>query len=76
MSTLYLPYLTTARTHHLCQYLITCLSLSLSLPPIMAGKRLYPRATFKRILKSNTKMRLSKNVDILVFLDYVLFMEE
>ena len=42
----------------------------------MAGKRLYPRATFKRILKSNAKLRLSKNVDILVFLDYVLFMEE
>ncbi|MCJ1356119.1 MAG: hypothetical protein MMC33_006113 [Icmadophila ericetorum] len=40
------------------------------------GKHLYPRATFKRILKSNTKLRLSKNVDILVFLDYVLFMEE
>jgi len=41
----------------------------------MAGAGLYPRGTIKRITKAHTNRPLSKNVDILMFLDYMLFME-
>lgn len=37
---------------------------------------LYPRATVKKIVKAHANKPLSRNVDILVFLDYVAFLEE
>ncbi|KAG4302978.1 hypothetical protein PCANB_000659 [Pneumocystis canis] len=36
--------------------------------------KLYPRRTFKTILKAHTSRRLSKNIDILIYLDYLLFL--
>lgn len=36
----------------------------------------YPRTTLKRTLKAHSNRPVSKNVDILVYLDYVLFMQE
>jgi len=41
-----------------------------------APSKLYPRATIKRIIKAHSKRNLSKNVDILIFLDYTLFLQE
>ncbi|KAF2731432.1 hypothetical protein EJ04DRAFT_443035 [Polyplosphaeria fusca] len=41
----------------------------------MPTQTLYPRSTLKKILKAHTGRPLSKNVDILVFLNYALFME-
>ncbi|EDN03522.1 hypothetical protein I7I51_08635 [Histoplasma capsulatum] len=38
--------------------------------------KLYPRATVKRIVKAHSKRNISKNADILIFLDYMLFMQE
>ncbi|KAF2671602.1 hypothetical protein BT63DRAFT_422143 [Microthyrium microscopicum] len=40
------------------------------------GAAFYPRATVKRITKAHTNRPLSKNVDILIFLDYMLFMQD
>ncbi|KAM3077344.1 hypothetical protein ACMFMG_006694 [Clarireedia jacksonii] len=40
-----------------------------------AAQKLYPRATLKKIVKAHSKRNLSKNVDVLIFLDYVLFLE-
>jgi hypothetical protein len=37
---------------------------------------LYPRATVKKIVKAHANKPLSRNVDILIFLDYVAFLEE
>ncbi|EEQ32515.1 conserved hypothetical protein [Microsporum canis CBS 113480] len=42
----------------------------------MAVQKLYPRATVKRIVKAHTRKALSRNADILIFLDYMLFMQE
>ncbi|KAI9860968.1 MAG: hypothetical protein M1824_002734 [Vezdaea acicularis] len=43
----------------------------------MAGaQKLYPRGTVKRIIKAHSKRPLSKNVDVLVFLDYELFVQD
>ncbi|KAF2397190.1 hypothetical protein EJ06DRAFT_584667 [Trichodelitschia bisporula] len=42
----------------------------------MAPANIYPRATLKRIVKAHANRPLSKNVDILIFLNYVLFMQE
>ncbi|KAI9752667.1 MAG: hypothetical protein M1815_000371 [Lichina confinis] len=36
---------------------------------------LYPRATVRRIVKAHSKKNLSKNVDILIFLDHTLFLK-
>ncbi|KAL3442638.1 hypothetical protein BJX65DRAFT_286555 [Aspergillus insuetus] len=41
-----------------------------------ATQKLYPRATVKRIVKAQANRNLSKNADILIFLDYMLFMQE
>ncbi|KAK2769558.1 hypothetical protein FQN53_006012 [Emmonsiellopsis sp. PD_33] len=38
--------------------------------------KLYPRATVKRIVKAHSRRSISKNADILVFLDYMLFIQE
>ncbi|KAH8677601.1 hypothetical protein BX600DRAFT_493030 [Xylariales sp. PMI_506] len=39
------------------------------------GQKLYPRATVKKIVKANSRCNVSKNADVLIFLDYVLFMQ-
>ncbi|KAA6409813.1 MAG: Histone-fold containing [Lasallia pustulata] len=39
-----------------------------------AAPKLYPRSTIKRIIKAHSKRPLSKNVDVLIFLDYTLFL--
>ncbi|KAL4952853.1 hypothetical protein BDW69DRAFT_166735 [Aspergillus filifer] len=63
------------------QHLQTALSLSLrkqftSAEAMAATQKLYPRATVKRIVKAHANRSLSKNADILIFLDYMLFMQE
>ncbi|QSZ33850.1 hypothetical protein DSL72_005423 [Monilinia vaccinii-corymbosi] len=40
-----------------------------------AGQKLYPRASLKKIVKAHSKRNLTKNVDVLIFLDYMLFLE-
>lgn len=43
----------------------------------MAGvQSLYPRNTVKRIVKAHSNRALSKNADILIFVDYMLFMQK
>ncbi|KAI4948308.1 hypothetical protein J4E91_005729 [Alternaria rosae] len=37
---------------------------------------LYPRGTVKKIVKAHSNRPLSKNVDILIYLNYALFMQE
>ncbi|KAL6707120.1 hypothetical protein ACN47E_004872 [Coniothyrium glycines] len=37
---------------------------------------LYPRGTLKKIIKAHANRPLSKNVDVLIFLAYTLFMQE
>jgi hypothetical protein len=39
-------------------------------------QRLYPRGTVKGIVKAHSNRSVSKNADILIFLDYMLFMQE
>ncbi|RAK92146.1 hypothetical protein BO79DRAFT_166960 [Aspergillus costaricaensis CBS 115574] len=41
-----------------------------------ATQKLYPRATVKRVVKAHSNRSVSKNADILIFLDYMLFMQE
>ncbi|KZF20627.1 hypothetical protein L228DRAFT_284583 [Xylona heveae TC161] len=42
----------------------------------MAGsQKPYPRTTVKKIVKAHSNKSLSKNVDILIYLDYILFMQ-
>ncbi|CAI7640334.1 unnamed protein product [Penicillium bialowiezense] len=41
-----------------------------------ATQKLYPRGTVKRIVKAQSNRTVSKNADILIFLDYMLFMQE
>ncbi|KAF8468301.1 hypothetical protein BDZ91DRAFT_722400 [Kalaharituber pfeilii] len=38
--------------------------------------KLYPRSVVKRIVKAHTKCKVSKNVDVLLYLDYVLFLQK
>ncbi|CAL3966503.1 hypothetical protein PZA11_003139 [Diplocarpon coronariae] len=40
-----------------------------------AGQKLYPRATVKKIVKAHSKRNISKNADVLIFLDYALFLK-
>ncbi|KAF2755620.1 hypothetical protein EJ05DRAFT_478597 [Pseudovirgaria hyperparasitica] len=42
----------------------------------MAPQQLYPRSTVKRIVKAHSNRNLSKNVDIMIFLDYTLFIQD
>ncbi|CAN9143389.1 unnamed protein product [Alternaria alternata] len=37
---------------------------------------LYPRGTVKKIVKAHSNRQMSKNVDILIYLNYALFMQE
>ncbi|KAH7320199.1 hypothetical protein B0I35DRAFT_430843 [Stachybotrys elegans] len=39
------------------------------------GKKAYPKATVKKIIKAHSGTNIKKNADITVFLNYVLFME-
>ncbi|KAI1039289.1 hypothetical protein LB505_007415 [Fusarium chuoi] len=39
------------------------------------GKKPYPKATVKKIIKAHSNHNLKKNADVTIFLDYVLFME-
>ncbi|KAK4108696.1 hypothetical protein N656DRAFT_761023 [Canariomyces notabilis] len=41
----------------------------------MPGQKLYPRATVKKIVKAHSNCNVSKNADIMIFLDYMLFMQ-
>ncbi|KAG0635772.1 hypothetical protein HOY80DRAFT_980398 [Tuber brumale] len=36
----------------------------------------YPRSNLKRIVKAHSNLRISKNADIMIYLDYVLFMQQ
>ncbi|TGZ77730.1 hypothetical protein EX30DRAFT_343795 [Ascodesmis nigricans] len=36
----------------------------------------YPRPTLRRLIKAHTNLPQTKNTDILVYLDYVLFLQE
>ncbi|KAF8441234.1 hypothetical protein BGX38DRAFT_1272750 [Terfezia claveryi] len=38
--------------------------------------KLYPRSVVKRIVKAHTKRNTSKNLDVLLYLDYVLFLQK
>ncbi|KAF2640617.1 hypothetical protein P280DRAFT_469353 [Massarina eburnea CBS 473.64] len=42
----------------------------------MAPQTLYPRGTVKKIVKAHANRTLSKDVDIMIFLNYALFMQE
>ncbi|KAL2171854.1 hypothetical protein VTG60DRAFT_1551 [Thermothelomyces hinnuleus] len=41
----------------------------------MPGQKLYPRATVKKIVKAHSNCDVSKNADVMMFLDYMLFMQ-
>ncbi|KAK5194088.1 hypothetical protein LTR92_006428 [Exophiala xenobiotica] len=41
-----------------------------------SGKKSYPRATLRKILEAHSRKKVGKGVDSLVYLDYVLFIEE
>ncbi|PGG98125.1 hypothetical protein GX51_06974 [Blastomyces parvus] len=43
---------------------------------MVVAPKLYPRATVKRIVKAHSRRNISKNADILIFLDYMLFIQE
>ncbi|KAF2202748.1 hypothetical protein GQ43DRAFT_413013 [Delitschia confertaspora ATCC 74209] len=42
----------------------------------MPQQTLYPRGTLKKIVKAHSNKPLSKNVDILIFLNYTLFLQD
>lgn len=42
----------------------------------MAPKTLYPRSTIKKIVKAHSSRSLRKNTDLLIFLDYNLFVQD
>ncbi|QPC79869.1 hypothetical protein HYE68_010621 [Fusarium pseudograminearum] len=39
------------------------------------GKKPYPKATVKKIIKAHSNHNIKKNADVTIFLDYILFME-
>ncbi|KAG9257690.1 uncharacterized protein F5Z01DRAFT_646753 [Emericellopsis atlantica] len=41
----------------------------------VAGKKAYPKATLKKIVKAHANLNLKKNADVTIYLNYVLFME-
>ncbi|KAL1971676.1 hypothetical protein VTN31DRAFT_2297 [Thermomyces dupontii] len=43
---------------------------------MVVAQKLYPRGTVKRIVKAHAGRNVSKNADVLIFLDYMLFMQE
>lgn len=42
----------------------------------MAPHNAYPRSVMKRIVKAHSDRNLSKNADVLIYLDYALFLQE
>ncbi|OCK84596.1 hypothetical protein K432DRAFT_344880 [Lepidopterella palustris CBS 459.81] len=40
------------------------------------AQSLYPRSTLKRIIKAHSNKALAKNTDIMIFLDYTLFLQD
>ncbi|KAF2006108.1 hypothetical protein P154DRAFT_517823 [Amniculicola lignicola CBS 123094] len=40
------------------------------------AQTLYPRGTVKKIVKAHARKPLSRNADILIFLNYALFMQD
>ncbi|KAL6243970.1 hypothetical protein RBB50_008839 [Rhinocladiella similis] len=40
------------------------------------GKKSYPRATLRKIIKAHSRKNVSRGVDSLVYLNYVLFIED
>ncbi|KAK3490347.1 uncharacterized protein B0T23DRAFT_429449 [Neurospora hispaniola] len=42
----------------------------------MPGQKAYPRATVKKIVKAHANCNVSKNVDVMIYLDYVFLMKE
>ncbi|POR31731.1 Uncharacterized protein TPAR_08041 [Tolypocladium paradoxum] len=40
------------------------------------GKKAYPKATVKKIIKAHSGLNIKKNADVTVFLDYVLLVKE
>ncbi|KAI5841779.1 hypothetical protein DFP73DRAFT_596376 [Morchella snyderi] len=42
----------------------------------MAPQKAYPRSVLKRIVKAHSDRNVSKNVDVLIYLDYALFLQE
>jgi len=42
----------------------------------MAPPKPYPRSTLKRIIHANSGLKVSKNADVLIYLDYVVFMQQ
>ncbi|KAK0740780.1 hypothetical protein B0T18DRAFT_440307 [Schizothecium vesticola] len=40
------------------------------------GQKLYPRATVRKVVKAHSGCNVSKNVDVMIFLDYMLFMQD
>lgn len=41
-----------------------------------SSKKPYPRATLRKILKAHSRKNVGRGVDSLVYLDYVLFIDE
>ncbi|CAH0014578.1 unnamed protein product [Clonostachys rhizophaga] len=41
----------------------------------LVGKKPYPKATVKKIIKAHSNLNIKKNADVTVYLNYVLFME-
>ncbi|KAI7786205.1 hypothetical protein SLS64_012738 [Diaporthe eres] len=39
------------------------------------GQKMYPRATVKKIVKAHSNCKVSKNADVTMFLDYIVFMQ-
>ncbi|KAI3398526.1 hypothetical protein diail_9050 [Diaporthe ilicicola] len=39
------------------------------------GQKMYPRATVKKIVKAHSNCNVSKNADVTMFLDYIVFMQ-
>lgn len=40
-----------------------------------ASKKVYPRATIRKIVKAHTEKTVARDVDALLYLDYILFMQ-
>ncbi|KAL6885103.1 hypothetical protein HDV57DRAFT_516074 [Trichoderma longibrachiatum] len=43
---------------------------------MVAGKKPYPKATLKKIVKAHSGMNVRKNTDITIYLNYVLLIKE
>ncbi|KFH43465.1 Histone-fold domain-containing protein-like protein [Hapsidospora chrysogenum ATCC 11550] len=41
----------------------------------LVGKKPYPKATLKKIIKAHSDLNIKKNADVAIYLNYVLFME-